>query len=79
MDYAKLIEKLLPLFLSRISNELREAIIRAVLDLEKRAKKTSNKFDDFLVDVLKAILDIPEMEPKKETPEPESENSKKKA
>ena len=79
MDYAKLIEKLLPLFLSRISNELREAIIKAVLDLEKRAKKTSNKFDDFLVAVLKAILDIPEMEPKKEDPEPEPENSKKKA
>jgi len=79
LDYAKLIEKLLPLFLSRISNELREAIIKAVLDLEKRAKKTSNKFDDFLVAVLKAILDIPEMEPKKEDPEPEPENSKKKA
>lgn len=54
----QLIAKLAFLFISRISPVLKEEIIAIVKKLEAKAKKTSNPFDDQLVEALKLILDI---------------------
>ena len=51
-------ERLVKLFLSRISGPMRDAIIAGVKKLRKEAKKTPNIFDDIFVEVLCAILGI---------------------
>lgn len=42
--------------LDKVSPEIREYLIELLEKLEKRADATPNKFDDKLVDALKAIL-----------------------
>lgn len=49
---------MLPLIINNISPEIRTWVISAVNDLEGRAEATENPFDDFLVDLLKLVLDI---------------------
>ena len=60
-----LMEKLLPLLVRRISDELKDEIVKAVRQIEKCAReKPSNRFDFFFAEILKEILDIhlPKME-----------------
>ena len=60
-----LMEKLLPLLVRRISDELKDEIVKAVRQIEKCAReKPGNSFDFFFAEILKEILDIhlPKME-----------------
>jgi len=88
-----LMEKLLPLLVRRISDELKNEIIKAVRQIEKCAReKPGNSFDFFFAEILKEILaihlpkiekeieELPELEKDiSDSPEPESEKGKKKA
>ena len=54
-----LMEKLLPLLVRRISDDLKDEIIKAVRQIEKYAReKPGNRFDFFFSELLKEILDI---------------------
>lgn len=48
----------LPLLMDNMSDPMRIEIINFVNKLEERAKETKNRFDDFLVKLLKIVLDI---------------------
>jgi len=41
---------------SQVSDELRDVVKESILDLEARAAATANKWDDWLVSVLKEII-----------------------
>ncbi len=50
--------RVLPTLIENISPALREIIVNYIKELEKAAQKSDNRFDDLLVDLLKAIFDI---------------------
>ena len=47
--------RILSLLLGQISGQLREAVKKALDELEEKAKGTANPLDDFFVRVLKII------------------------
>ncbi len=49
---------IIQIILSAISPELRDLILKFAKELEAKAKKTPNPFDDVAVEVLKVILGI---------------------
>ena len=54
-----LMEKLLPLIVRRISDDLKNEIFKAVLQIQKFAReKPGNSFDFFFAELLKEILNI---------------------
>ncbi len=53
-----LLLKLLPLIIPNISRVLREALVEAIEELEKKAQETKNPYDDMLVALLKELLVI---------------------
>ena len=54
----ELIIKLAGMIVSVISPQLREELVRFIANFEAHAKKTDNDWDDVIVIVLKAILNI---------------------
>ena len=54
----RIVAKILDEVFKRISPELREHIKKFVIELEARAKATTNPWDDLAVVVLKAALNI---------------------
>ena len=52
----ELLLSFIPLVLSVISPELRKSLVTFLDNLEVEAKKTTNKWDDYLVAALKIIL-----------------------
>jgi len=50
--------RLIGLIVQVISPELRAELLKFVAQLEAQAKKTTNDWDDILVVVLKAVLNI---------------------
>ncbi len=53
-----LLLKLLPLILPNISRVLREALVEAIKEFEKKAQETKNPYDDMLVSILKELFAI---------------------
>jgi len=53
-----LLLKLLPLIIPNISRVLREALVEAIEELEKKAQETKNPYDDMLVALLKELFAI---------------------
>ena len=71
--------KLAKLFLSRISDEFKLEISKAVNILEKKAKKSENHFNNMFIEVLKIVLNIdikPEISKAVDTPEKTEKNTK---
>lgn len=54
----ELIIKLAGMIISGISPEIRKALIEFVTQLDRRAKATTNDWDDVLVFILKIVLNI---------------------
>ena len=56
----KILINVLPLIVSNITPAIRQELIVFVKKLKELAAKTTNPFDDVLVDILMHVLDIPE-------------------
>lgn len=55
--------KVLPFILANLTPTIKEALWAAVYALEKKADETPNAVDNLLVDALKIILGMPEVQP----------------
>lgn len=53
-----IIISMLPEILASVSTEMASALTNGVLILEEKAKQTPNKWDDMIVDFLKAVLNM---------------------
>ena len=60
--WAKIAQAALMNVFESVSPHLREFVQEAVLELEEKAKATDNKWDDFLVLILKALVGLGETE-----------------
>lgn len=52
----KLLVRLLPMILSVVSPEIKQALVEFLDLMEERAKKTANPWDDMLVALLKRLV-----------------------
>jgi len=50
--------RLIALVMGQVSPELRSGIVEWVKNLEERAKKTPNPWDDVFVGILKSVLNV---------------------
>lgn len=55
----KQIIEMLKVIIKSSSPYIRKEIIRAVADLKKKAAQTENPFDDLIVLIIEAILNLP--------------------
>ena len=56
--FMSIVLRMLPYILDKTSSPIREALVKFIQELESRAKETENVFDDFLVDLIKAMFNI---------------------
>lgn len=51
--------KVLPFIISQATPLIKDTLVSFILDMEKKAAATPNDFDNYLVDFLKALFNIP--------------------